>query len=334
MIKVWNLKIYKEAKIEKLLQYTLLAIIALAFSACSSVNHHLTLYLDTNPKGAEIICDGESIGFSPLDYNLATGNYWNLDDKQYSELKRHKVPRGLPKCKAKWVSGYEDFYKASATIDDFVLSESSYDTNLYVYQQTLNRRRNTPSRSEYATDKLAEKRFEKIYNAPEISFNASPKGADILCNGEFDMIKSTKKALKTGIFTIPQCKAVFISGYEQFFKNSINIDKYNISNLFIQNVIRPNTDSGYAKDKHYALEVERKEIMEANERARTQAAQDQARAAQMSALAAQRQARAAQQQADATDRQANAARDQANAIRWGINKPTTCIRTGNMVTCN
>lgn len=313
---------------KKLLQYTLLAIMALVFSACStSTNHILALSLDTNPKGAEIICDGKSIGFSPLIYNVATGDNWKLDDKQYSALKGHKNPKALPKCKAKWVSGYEDFYKASAATDDFVLSESSYDTNIYIYQQTLNRRRNTPSQSEYATDKLAEKRFTKIYNAPKISFNASPKGADILCSGEFDMAESTKMALKTGIFTIPQCKAVFISGYEKFFKNSINIDKYNISNLFIQNVIRPNTDSGYAKDKHYALEVERKEIMEANERARTEAAQ-------MSALAAQQQAWAAQEQADAADRQANAARDQANAIRWGINKPTTCIRMGNMVTCN
>ena len=327
---------------KKLLHYTLLAIIAFVFSACStSTNHILALSLDTNPKGAEIICDGKSIGFSPLIYNVATGDNWKLDDKQYSALKGHKAPKGLPKCKAKWVSGYEKFYKTSAKMDDFVLSESSYDTNIYIYQQTLNRRRNTPSQSKYATDKLAEKRFTKIYNAPKISFNASPKGAEILCSGEFDMVKSTKKALKTGVFTIPRCKAVFISGYEQFFKNSINIDKHNIRNLFVQNVVRPNTDSGYAKDKHYALEVERKEIMEANERARTQAAQDQAWAAQMSALAAQDQARAAQQQAwasqqqaNAADRQANAAQDQANAIKWGINKPTTCIKTGNMVTCH
>lgn len=327
---------------KKLLKYALLAIMALVFSACStSTNHILALSLDTNPQGAEIICDGKSIGFSPLIYNVVTGDNWELDDKQYSALKGQKNPKGLPKCKAKWVSGYEKFYKTSAKMDDFALSESSYDTNIYIYRQTLNRRRNTPSQSEYATDKLAEKRFTKIYNAPEISFNASPRGAEILCNGEFDMVKSTKKALKTGIFTIPRCKAVFISGYEQFFKNSINIDKQNISNLFIQNVIRPNTDSGYAKDKHYALEVERKEIMEANERARTEAAQMSALAAQQQAWAAERQADAAQQQAwasqqqaNAADRQANAARDQANAIRWGINKPTTCIRMGNMVTCN
>ena len=325
---------------KKLLQYTLLAIIALVFSACStSTNHILALSLDTNPKGAEIICDGKSIGFSPLIYNVATGDNWRLDDKQYSALKGHKNPKVLPKCKAKWVSGYEDFYKASATTDDFVLSESSYDTNIYIYQQTLNRHKR--DKDGYATDKLAEKRFTKIYNAPKISFNASPKGAEILCSGEFDMVKSTKKALKTGVFTIPRCKAVFISGYEQFFKNSINIDKHNIRNLFVQNVVRPNTDSGYAKDKHYALEVERKEIMEANEIARTQAAQYQAWAAQMSALAAQDQAWAAQQQAwasqqqaNAADRQANAAQDQANAIKWGVNKPTTCIKAGNMVTCN
>ena len=305
---------------KKLLQYALLAIMALVFSACStSTNHILALSLDTNPKGAEIICDGKSIGFSPLIYNVATGDNWKLDDKQYSALKGQKNPKGLPKCKAKWVSGYEKFYKTSAKTNDFILSESSYDTNIYIYRQTLNRRRNTPSQSEYATDKLAEKRFTKIYNAPKISFNASPRGAEILCNGEFDMVKSIKKALKTGIFTIPRCKAVFISGYEQFFKNSINIDKQNIRNLFVQNVIRPNTDSGYARDKHYALEVERKEIMEVNEMMRTQAAQSQARAAQ--------------QQADAARDQANAVRDQTNAVKQWINKPTICNTFGSTTTC-
>ena len=323
---------------KKLLQYILLAIMALVFSACSSVNHNLMLGFDTNPQGAEIICDGKSIGFSPLNYNQATNQHFVLDYEQYIKI-QNEGGTGLPKCKAKWTSGYEDYYYASAKVEDFTLIDQNDNMNTYLFAQTLNR----PKRDKdgYATDKLAEKRFTKIYNAPKISFNASPKGADILCSGEFDMAESTKMVLKTGIFTIPQCKAVFISGYEKFFKNSINIDKYNISNLFIQNVIRPNTDSGYAKDKHYALEVERKEIMEANERARTQAAQQQAWAAQMSALAAQEQAwaaraqaRASQQQADAADRQANAARDQANAIRWGINKPTTCIRMGNMVTCN
>lgn len=316
---------------KKLFQYTLLAIMALVFSACSSVNHNLMLGFDTNPKGAEIICDGKSIGFSPLNYNQAINQHFVLDYEQYIEI-QNKGGIRLPKCKAKWTSGYEDYYSVIAKLEDFTLINQNDNMNTYLFAQTLNR----PKRDKdgYATDKLAEKRFTKIYNAPKISFNASPKGADILCSGEFDMAESTKMALKTGIFTIPQCKAVFISGHKQFFKNSINIDKYNISNLFIQNVIRPNTDSGYAKDKHYALEVERKEIMEANERARTEAAQMSALAAQQQARAAQKQARAAQQQAWASQQQANAARDQANAIRWGINKPTTCIRMGNMVTCN
>lgn len=67
---------------KKLLKYTLLAIMALVFSACSSVNHNLMLGFDTNPKGAEIICDGKSIGFSPLNYNQAINQHFVLDYEQ------------------------------------------------------------------------------------------------------------------------------------------------------------------------------------------------------------------------------------------------------------
>lgn len=104
---------------KKLANYALLAIMALVFSACSSVNHNLVLGFDTNPKGAEIICDGQSIGFSPLNYNRATKQKIVLNNENYNKFKKEGGTK-LPMCKAKWTSGYEDYYSAVAKVDDFV----------------------------------------------------------------------------------------------------------------------------------------------------------------------------------------------------------------------
>lgn len=312
---------------KKLLQYTLLTIMALAFSACSSVNHNLILGFDTNPQGAEIICDGKSVGFSPLNYNQATNQHIVLDDGKYSQMKKEGEV-GLPKCKAKWTSGYEDYYYASAKVEDFALVKKENKLNTYLFAQTLNR----PNQKGYMVDSLAEKRFTKIYNAPKYNFKVNPKGGQIVCDDEINMIDSIKNALQSGIFRITKCKAVFISGYEQYFKDSINLDKQDISMLFVQTINRPNT-AGYAQDMQYALEIEKKEIMEANERARTQAAQMEALSALQRAQAAQDQARAAQQQANAARDQANAVRDQTNAVKQWINKPTMCNTFGSITTC-
>lgn len=157
-----------------------------------------------------------------------------------------------------------------------------------------------------------------------LGFDTNPKGAQIACD-EINMVDSIKMALQTGILRIAKCKAVFISGYEQSFKDSINIDKQDLKTLFIQTINRPNT-AGYDKDMQYALEVEKKEILEANEMARTLAAQEQAWAAQQQAWAAQRQANAARDQA-------NAVRDQTNAVKQWINKPTMCNTFGSITTC-
>lgn len=312
---------------KKLLQYTLLAIMALVFSACSSVNHNLILGFDTNPKGAEIICDGKSVGFSPLNFNQAINQHIVLDDKQYSQMKKDGGAK-LPMCKAKWISGYEDYYSAIAKVEDFALVKKEKNMNTYLFAQTLNR----PNQKGYMVDSLAEKRALKLMNAPNYNFKVNPKGGQIVCDDEINMIDSIKNALQSGIFRIPKCKAVFISGYEQYFKDSINLDKQDISTLFVQTINRPNT-AGYAQDMQYALEIEKKEIMEVNEMMRTQAAQSQAWAAQMQSLAAQRQARAAQQQADAARDQADAVRDQTNAVKQWINKPTMCNTFGSITTC-
>lgn len=311
---------------KKLLNYALFAIMALVFSACSSVNHNLVLGFDTNPKGAEIICDGQSIGFSPLNYNQATNSQVMLDDKKYSQLKKDGGTK-LPICKAKWTSGYEDYYSAVAKVDDFVFVKKDGNIKNYVFAQTLNR----PNTKGYAVDTLAEKRYAKLNNAPRFDFKVNPKGAQIACD-EINMVDSIKMALQTGILRIAKCKAVFISGYEQSFKDSINIDKQDLKTLFIQTINRPNT-AGYDKDMQYALEVEKKEILEANEMARTQAAQQQAWAAQQQAWAAEQQAWASQQQANAARDQANAVRDQTNAVKQWINKPTMCNTFGSITTC-
>lgn len=157
---------------------------------------------------------------------------------------------------------------------------------------------------------MAEKRYAKLNNAPRFDFKVNPKGAQIACD-EINMVDSIKMALQMGILRIAKCKAVFISGYEQSFKDSINIDKQDLKTLFIQTINRPNT-AGYDKDMQYALEVEKKEILETNERARTLAAQEQAKAARD---------------------QANAVRDQTNAVEQWINKPTMCNTFGSITTC-
>lgn len=312
-------------EMKKLAKYALLAIMALVFSACSSVNHNLILGFDTNPKGAEIICDGQSIGFSPISYNQATGKWAVLDNKQYNKLKKDGGTK-LPMCKAKWTSGYEDYYSAVAKADDFVFVKKDGKIKHYVFAQTLNR----PNTKGYAVDTLAEKRYSKLNNAPRFSFKVNPKGAQIACD-EINMADSIKTALQTGIFKIPKCKAVFISGYEQSFKDSINIDKQDLKTLFIQTINRPNT-AGYDKDMQYALEVEKKEILEANERARTQAAQDQAWASFMGAMAAQQQANIAQQQLQ--QQQWDSINRQSQQYLPKPQQPVMCNTFGNITTCH
>ena len=147
------------------------------------------------------------------------------------------------------------------------------------------------------------------------NLKTNPAGAQIQCESfNWDL----NKVLKTGIMEVAKCKAQWVSGYEMAFRHRINIDKEDPSVLINQTLNRPNT-AGYADDMRWALELEKKQILEANERARTQAAQAQAAAQQRAAAAAQAQAAAARQQAQAAQQQAQAAQQQAQSLQ-GINR--------------
>lgn len=93
-----------------------LGFVALLLSACATpVAHQVELILDTEPSGAMIICDGTEIGMSPASYREATGNTYNADEAQLKEMQeKFGGNMGLPKCKARWASGYEDYFPTTA----------------------------------------------------------------------------------------------------------------------------------------------------------------------------------------------------------------------------
>lgn len=287
-----------------------LGFVALLLSACATpVAHQVELILDTEPSGAMIICDGTEIGMSPVDYSQKI----TLDEAQLKEMQEKFGGNiGLPKCKARWASGYEDYFSTTANHKEWRFqgqqqmqnnANITYDVKNYTITKTLKR----PKGDGYNRDFLYGKRYNKVgfvYGNRNLVWNltTNPIGAQIQCeNGgglKFRNKDELDKVLNTGILEMEKCKAVFISGYEQEFKSSINIDYEAISALTHQTISRPNTQ-GYAEDMKWALELEKKAILEAHEMARTQAAQAQAAAQQRAAAAAEAQARAAQQQAQA-----------------------------------
>lgn len=241
---------------KKLVLFMFSVFAMLFFSGCATttpgLTHHLRFQLDTHPQGAEIICDGKSLGFSPLVYQDATKKDWSFNDEAFQELDENEF-RGLPSCKAKWVSGYTDFFPAEAKLNDFVyVKDEPWKKKIYLLTSTLTRKQGNG----YEIDKKAENRYKKIASITQWDFKVIPSGAQILCDKSDDNITSVKNALKTGIYNIPKCKAIFVSGYEQFFKNSINIDTQDIKILTNQTIIRPNT-KGYDKDMMFSLEYER-----------------------------------------------------------------------------
>lgn len=98
---------------KKLLQYTLLAILAFGFIGCGGY----AINYNTNPIGANIVCGGAGKGLSPLTLYYDKDG---IDDNGFL----HTVP-----CKAIFVSGYEA---------DF---SSKWDTNEFPdgVQQTITR---------------------------------------------------------------------------------------------------------------------------------------------------------------------------------------------------
>lgn len=285
-------------------KFMLLGFITCLFAACSTTSHQLIVHFDTEPQGAEITCNGNLLGRTPLSLNQAQA--MTINDTQMKELKeKHNGNLSLPACKAKWMSGYEDYFPMQANVKEFSFmgeNRQSGDKTLKNYLATKKLTRKKAQGYEY--DFLVEQRFKKmsnlLSNIQGYNLKTNPAGAEILCDSEYS---SLDDVLKTGIFKIKKCKARWVSGYEMAFRDRINIDKEDPSVLLNQTLNRPNT-AGYADDMRWALELEKKQMLEANERARTEALRAQAAAQQRAAAAAEAQARAAQQQAQAAQQQA------------------------------
>ena len=133
--------------------------IAYFFTACSPTIHKFVYKIDTNPRGAEIICDGKSMGFSPQSYTF------NINDKEYEKNKETK--QELPSCKAKWwASGYVDFYPTTTRYSDFSFVREYYGgTKEYHLTKTLTRKQGS---KDYELDKIAGVRYKKIINASNL----------------------------------------------------------------------------------------------------------------------------------------------------------------------
>ena len=279
---------------KKLAKFALLGFVAWLFSACSTTSHQLIANFDTQPQAAEIICDGKSLGRTPLEFE----NYRAvmISDEQMKELKEKQGGNfSLPACKARWLSGYEDYFPIQVNIKDYAFTNEFRVGDKIIKNYLITKKLKRSRDKGYEFDVLVEQRFRKMGNALRnvkgLNLKTNPAGAQIQCES---LNRDFNEVLKTGIFEIPQCKAQWVSGYEMAFRHRINIDKEDPSVLLNQTLNRPNT-AGYADDMRWALELEKKQILEANERARTQAAQAQAAAQQRAAAAAA--AQAAQQQA-------------------------------------
>lgn len=288
---------------KNLAQFVLLGFLALLFTACST-KHLLGVRFDTQPQGAEITCDGNVLGKTPLSDDSIQAMI--ISDEQMKELKeKYNGDLALPACKAKWMSGYEDYFPMQANLKEYRFvgeNRQSGDSTIknYLVTKTLTRKKGQG----YEYDLLVEQRYKKISDMVAttrgFNFKTNPAGAEIICD---KVSISLDEILRTGIWRFDKCKARWISGYEMAFRDRVNIDKEDPSVLLNQTLNRPNT-KGYADDMRWALELEKKQILEANERARTEALQAQSAAQQRAAAAAEAQARAAQQQAQTAQQQA------------------------------
>lgn len=312
---------------KKLAQFVLLGFLALLFTACTT-KHQLAVRFDTQPQGAEITCNGRVLGKTPLGDDkiqaMIVSNMQELKTKYNGNL-------ALPACKAKWMSGYEDYFPMQANLKEFhFVGENRQSGDViknYLVTKTLTRKKGQG----YEYDFLVEQRLKKLSNVQKqyskgYELKTNPAGAQIFCDGGYN---NFDEVVRTGIFQIPKCKARWISGYEMAFRDRVNIDNEDPSVLLNQTLNRPNT-KGYADDMRWALELEKKQILEANERARTQALQAQVAAQQRAAAAAEAQARAAQKQAQTADWQATMQMlSQPTATDRAIQQSNEMIRNTN-----
>lgn len=289
---------------KNLAKFAVLGCVAWLFTACSTTTHQLGAYFDTDPQGAEVTCNGNVLGITPLGSDKIQTMI--INDTQMKELKeKHNGNLSLPACKAKWMSGYEDYFPMQANIKEFSFMGENRQSGDKTLKNYLITKKLTRSKDKgYKFDLLVEQRLKKmsnlLSNIQGYNLKTNPAGAEILCDSEYS---SFDDILRTGIFKIKKCKARWVSGYEMAFRDRVNIDNEDPFVLVNQTLNRPNT-AGYADDMRWALELEKKQILEANERERTKALQAQAAAQQRAAAAAEAQARAAQQQAQAAQQQA------------------------------
>lgn len=281
---------------KNLAKIMLLGVVAWLFNACATpMVHKGALIFETEPSRATIICDGKELGKSPINYSTITDKAVWLDESNLKEIQEKFGGNfSLPKCKARWASGYEDYFATTANLGEFKFIDN-LGQNVKFY--TLTKRLIRPKSKGYKADVA----YADIHY-PDFKLATNPAGAQIICEGGKPSFISVEDNLKNGVVKMTKCKAVFISGYEQNFRHTINIDQEDITTLTHQTINRPNT-KGYADDIRWALELEKKQIIEANERARTRVLQEQAAAQQRAAAAAEAQARAAEQQAQEAARQ-------------------------------
>lgn len=292
---------------KKLLKFVLLGFLALLFTACSTTPmenfHKVALIFETEPSKATITCDGKELGKSPINYSTITDQTILFKESDLKEIQeKYGGNLNLPKCKARWVSGYEDYFATTANVGEFKFRDN-LKQNLKFY--TLTKRLTRPKSKGYNADAA----YANIYYS-DFKLTTNPAGAQIICENGKPSFIDVEDTLKGNIIKMTKCKAIFVSGYEMAFRDRVNIDKEDPSVLLNQTLNRPNT-KGYADDMRWALELEKKQILlekkqilEANERARTQALQAQVAAQQRAAAAAEAQAKAAQEQAQAAQRQA------------------------------
>ena len=120
-------------------------------------------------------------------------------------------------------------------------------------------------------------------NQYAIQYNTNPIGASIVCNGvskglspltlyyELDPEKLDKK----GFVSVAPCKAVFVSGYEDYFQSRFDINRFPDG---VQTTLTRPKGKGYKQDMAFGVEHQRTLIM-----------QRQAEAAEAAAWAAQQQ---------------------------------------------
>lgn len=113
--------------------------------------------------------------------------------------------------------------------------------------------------------------FSACSNYPYIViYDTQPSGANVVCDdiimgfSPLELEYSTDRIDKNGILHTPQCKGVFVSGYEVQFSSKYDTKKF--PNQFpqgsvIDSKIRPQ-GKGYQQDMSFSLDYERNRMLE------------------------------------------------------------------------